>query len=280
MPWRRDRARAARSSGRRTGASTSSRPTRSAARSTTSRSRSTATGGSSPCATTSSTTRGAYTPYGIVVPIITATPAPGPYRLRNYAVEFEVAYTNKVAGHARTAAPAARTARFVMERMIGLIARELGLEPAEVRRRNFIQPDEFPWDVGLTFQDGGADALRQRQLPGRARDGARDASALRDVPRAAGRGARRQGRYLGLGIGVLRRGHGHRPVRGRARARRAERQGAGRHRPDHPGPGPRHDLRPDRRRGARLRSRRRHRRHRRHHAGSTGAPARTRAAPW
>ena len=44
---------------------------------------------------------------------------------------------------------------FVMERVIGLIARELGLEPAEVRRRNLIQPDEFPWDVGLTFQDGG-----------------------------------------------------------------------------------------------------------------------------
>ena len=44
---------------------------------------------------------------------------------------------------------------FVMERVIGLIARELGLEPVEVRRRNLIQPDEFPWDVGLTFQDGG-----------------------------------------------------------------------------------------------------------------------------
>ncbi len=34
---------------------------------------------------------GAYTPYGIVVPIITATQLPGPYRLPNYAVEFEVA---------------------------------------------------------------------------------------------------------------------------------------------------------------------------------------------
>ena len=34
--------------------------------------------------------------------------------------------------------------------------RELGLEPAEVRWCNPVpQPDEFPWDVGLTFQDGG-----------------------------------------------------------------------------------------------------------------------------
>src|SRR5207245_705319 len=40
---------------------------------------------------------GAYTPYGIVVPIITSTQLPGPYRLLNYTVEFEVAYTNKAA---------------------------------------------------------------------------------------------------------------------------------------------------------------------------------------
>src|SRR5207302_731098 len=37
---------------------------------------------------------GAYTPYGLVVPLITSTQLPGPYRLRNYAVEFEVVYTN------------------------------------------------------------------------------------------------------------------------------------------------------------------------------------------
>ncbi len=39
---------------------------------------------------------GAYTPYGIVVPLITATQLPGPYRLRHYHVEFDVVYTNKV----------------------------------------------------------------------------------------------------------------------------------------------------------------------------------------
>src|SRR5207249_4316869 len=97
---------------------------------------------------------GAYTPYGIVVPIITSTQLPGPYRLQNYAVEFEVAYTNKA-----VVTPYRGAGRphgvFVMERMIALIARELGLEPSEVRRRNFIQPDELPCDVGLTFQDGG-----------------------------------------------------------------------------------------------------------------------------
>src|SRR5262249_58456155 len=93
---------------------------------------------------------GAYTPYGIVVPIITSTQLPGPYRLKNYTVEFEVAYTNKA-----VVTPYRGAGRphgvFVMERVIGLIARELGLEPAEVRRRNFIQPPDFPSHLALTF---------------------------------------------------------------------------------------------------------------------------------
>ncbi|MGH7388505.1 MAG: molybdopterin cofactor-binding domain-containing protein [Candidatus Rokuibacteriota bacterium] len=91
---------------------------------------------------------GAYTPYGIVVPLITASQLPGPYRLRHYHVEFEVAYTNTVAVSPYRGAGRPPGA-FVMERVIGLIARELGLEPVEVRRRNFIQPHELPWDVAM-----------------------------------------------------------------------------------------------------------------------------------
>jgi len=41
-----------------------------------------------------------------------------------------------------------------MERMIGRIARALGLERAKSGRRNFIQPDEFFRGTWLTFQDG------------------------------------------------------------------------------------------------------------------------------
>jgi len=69
-------------------------------------------------------------------------------------VEFDVVYTNTAMVTPYRGAGRPHGA-FVMERVIGLIARELSLEPAEVRRRNFIQPHEFPWDVGLTFQDGG-----------------------------------------------------------------------------------------------------------------------------
>src|SRR3989442_15661448 len=91
--------------------------------------------------------------YGIVATIITSAKIPWTYRLPLYTVEFEDDYANKAAFSPYRGAGRPHGA-FVMERTIGLIARELGLEPAEVRRRNFVQPDEFPWDVGLTFQDG------------------------------------------------------------------------------------------------------------------------------
>jgi hypothetical protein len=95
---------------------------------------------------------GAYTPYGIVVPIITSTQLPGPYRLPNYTVDFEVAYTNKAAVSPYRGAGRPHGA-FVMERTIGLIAREPFGPAGRGPRRNPIQPHE-PWDVGLTFQDG------------------------------------------------------------------------------------------------------------------------------
>ena len=154
---------------------------------------------------------GAYTPYGIVVPIITSTQLPGPYRLTNYAVEFEVAYTNKAVVTPYRGAGRPHGA-FVMERVIGLIGRELGLEPAEVRRRNFIQPDELPWDVGLTFQDGGPTRYDSGNYP------AGLAMALEmigagDFRRQQGE-ARRAGRYLGLGLGCYVEGTGIGPYEG------------------------------------------------------------------
>ena len=154
---------------------------------------------------------GAYTPYGIVVPLITATQLPGPYRLRNYHVEFDAVYTNKVQVTPYRGAGRPQGA-FVMERVIGLIARTLGLEPVEVRRRNLIQPDEFPWDVGLTFQDGGPTRYDSGDYP------AGLAMALEMVGAGEFRRrqaeARRAGRYLGLGLGCYVEGTGIGPYEG------------------------------------------------------------------
>ena len=154
---------------------------------------------------------GAYTPYGVVIPLITSTQLPGPYRLRHYQVEFDVLYTNKVQTTPYRGAGRPHGA-FVMERVIGLIARELHLEPAEVRRRNFIQPDEFPWDVGLTFQDGGPTRYDSGNYPA-GLEMALEAIGAREF-RAEQGAARAQGRYRGLGIGCYVEGTGIGPYEG------------------------------------------------------------------
>src|SRR5262245_61661321 len=154
---------------------------------------------------------GAYTPYGIVVPLVTATQLPGPYRLRNYHVEFSVAYTNTVSVSPYRGAGRPHGA-FVMERVIGLIARELGLEPVEVRRRNFIQPDEFPWDVGLTFQDGGPTRYDSGDYP-RGLEMALETIGFGHF-RARQAHERERGRYLGPGVAGYVEGTGIGPYEG------------------------------------------------------------------
>jgi carbon-monoxide dehydrogenase large subunit len=96
---------------------------------------------------------GAYVPYGLIVPIVTSTQLLGPYKPAAYRVEFDSLYTNTV-----LVTPYRGAGRphgcFVMERTIDAVAAERGLDRALVRQRNFIRPDEMPYDQGLIFQDG------------------------------------------------------------------------------------------------------------------------------
>jgi carbon-monoxide dehydrogenase large subunit len=96
---------------------------------------------------------GAYIPYGLIVPIITSTQLLGPYKPGVYRVEFTSLYTNTVIVTPYRGAGRPQGC-FVMERVMDAIAKERGLDRAEVRERNFIQPEEMPYDQGLVFQDG------------------------------------------------------------------------------------------------------------------------------
>jgi CO/xanthine dehydrogenase Mo-binding subunit len=96
---------------------------------------------------------GAYIPYGLIVPIITSTQLLGPYKPGVYRVEFASLYTNTVIVTPYRGAGRPQGC-FVMERTMDAIARDLGLDRAVVRERNFIQPEEMPYDQGLIFQDG------------------------------------------------------------------------------------------------------------------------------
>ncbi|MGP3956553.1 aerobic carbon-monoxide dehydrogenase large subunit [Nonomuraea sp. 3N208] len=96
---------------------------------------------------------GAYTPYGIIVPIVTSTQLLGPYKIGAYRVEFSAVYTNTVQVTPYRGAGRPQGV-FCMERTMDKIARYLGKDRTEVRAVNFIQPDEFPYDQRMTFQDG------------------------------------------------------------------------------------------------------------------------------
>ena len=96
---------------------------------------------------------GAYTPYGLIVPIITSTQLLGPYKPGSYRVVFESLYTNTVMVTPYRGAGRPQGC-YVMERTMDAIAAALGRDRTEVRSVNFIQPDEFPYDQGLIFQDG------------------------------------------------------------------------------------------------------------------------------
>ena len=98
---------------------------------------------------------GAYCPFGLTVPVITAAQLPGPYKLQNYAYRLQAIYTHTVPVSPYRGAGRPQ-AVFVMERVLDRVAGELGLDRAEVRRRNFVTPESYPYNVGVTFQDGNA----------------------------------------------------------------------------------------------------------------------------
>lgn len=95
---------------------------------------------------------GAYMPYGLTVPINSQCTLLGPYHIPNYYSEFRALFTNKP-----IVTPYRGAGRqhgvFVIERLLDFAARELGIDIAEIRRRNFIAPDAFPYDNQIIYQD-------------------------------------------------------------------------------------------------------------------------------
>jgi carbon-monoxide dehydrogenase large subunit len=93
---------------------------------------------------------GAY-PHGVSLEAMTTSGMlPGPYRLRNYRVRARTAVTNKSPQGAYRGVGFV-VAAFVHERVMDLLARESGLDPAEIRRRNLIPAEELPY-VSATHQ--------------------------------------------------------------------------------------------------------------------------------
>jgi carbon-monoxide dehydrogenase large subunit len=95
---------------------------------------------------------GAYDSYGLTVPINTQCTLLGPYAVPSYYSEFTAVFTNKT-----LVTPVRGAGRqhgvFVMERLLDIGARQLGLDPVEIRRRNYLPKDAFPHNHEILFQD-------------------------------------------------------------------------------------------------------------------------------
>jgi carbon-monoxide dehydrogenase large subunit len=95
---------------------------------------------------------GAYAPYGLTVALNSQCTLLGQYDVPNYYTEFKSVFTNKP-----IVTPYRGAGRqhgvFVMERLLDIAAKELGMDRVEIRRRNFIPPDKFPYNNQIIYQD-------------------------------------------------------------------------------------------------------------------------------
>ena len=91
--------------------------------------------------------------HGSVVPALTASTLTGPYRVPAFRADVNCVMTNKM-GAGTYRAPGFFEAAFIRERMLDLAAADLGLDPAEIRRKNLIEASEMPYTVGPTRIDG------------------------------------------------------------------------------------------------------------------------------
>lgn len=155
---------------------------------------------------------GAFIPYGIAVAQVASTSIAGPYRIPNIWVEFNAVYTPtvQVTPYRGCGRP---QACFAIERAMDQLAEELGLDRFEIRRRNLIADNEFPYTRdGLLFADGLRVTLDSGQYAkalgmAAAELGAADFASEQER-------ARTEGKYLGLGLACYVEGTGLGPYEG------------------------------------------------------------------
>ena len=126
------------------------------------------------------------------IPTLTAFMLSGVYEIGAVRCDLTEVFTNKMPTDAYRGAGRPEGIYFV-ERGMDLLARELGLDPAELRRRNFIQPEQFPYETavpGIVYDSGEYERTLDLALENA---GWEQMKADRDAARA-------EGRLVGLGL--------------------------------------------------------------------------------
>jgi carbon-monoxide dehydrogenase large subunit len=152
---------------------------------------------------------GAYSVYPVTAslePLTAAGILPGPYKLAALAYEAYAVATNKCpAGAYRGVGMALGT--FVRERLVDMVARRAGLDPAEVRRRNFVEARELPFTTisGLVVDSGDPRQSHERALEGAGYASVRAKPARTAEGRLRGVGIAAYTEFTGMGSGTFRR---------------------------------------------------------------------------
>ncbi len=125
------------------------------------------------------------------IPPFTGLMLSGCYKIPAIGIEVRAAFTNKMSTDAYRGAGRPE-ATYVIERLMDRIAQELDLDAVKVRRKNFPQPQEFPFKTatGLAYDSGNYQAALDKALK----------LAGYDKLRREQKQLRRRGRYLGIGV--------------------------------------------------------------------------------
>ena len=148
--------------------------------------------------------------HGSLVPISTASMLTGPYKISNYQCAVHCVMTNKM-GTGTLRGPGRYESCFIRERLLDMVAGDLRIDPVELRKRNLIQPDEMPYEVGMTTPGRSSMVLDSGNYP----------SALRHAVEKFGydelkavQGRFEQGKYHGIGVAYFVKGSGLGPYEG------------------------------------------------------------------
>jgi aerobic carbon-monoxide dehydrogenase large subunit len=140
-------------------------------------------------------------------PLGSASILPGPYRAEAYAYEVVAVQTHKPPLGAYRGVGMTMGA-FAMERLLDRLAERLGVDPAEIRRRNFIPRDAYPFATasGMTYDSGDfPEALAQALSLAGYEALRREQAAARAAGRLVGIGIACYTEYTGMGSDVFRR---------------------------------------------------------------------------
>jgi aerobic carbon-monoxide dehydrogenase large subunit len=152
--------------------------------------------------------QGAYTPQGINLPYNASTAVPGPYIVPNYHLAVTVAETNRVPAMPVRGAGYPEGC-FTMERLLDRAAIGLGIDRAEIRRRNLVPPERMPYESPLKTRAGTPVTCDSGDFP-RCQELALDRLDYAGFP-ARRDAARRAGRHLGIGLSNGLKGTGRGP---------------------------------------------------------------------